>query len=119
MIDRRAAAYLEWARLEAGLADGDKTLPDEEHGEREEPTICICPEDDKKLLLFSGGDLGRQMQEGTERLQIRVVTQRSTQYIKGRNSCLKAVLMYSAKPHFKFMQVQAAHRIFHQWSFGD
>lgn len=50
--------YLEWARLEAGLADGDKTLPGEEYGESEKPTVCICPEDDKELLLFSGGDLG-------------------------------------------------------------
>lgn len=48
---------LEWARLEAGLADGDRTLLGEEYGEREEPTVCICPEDDKELLLFSGGDL--------------------------------------------------------------
>lgn len=50
-------APLEWVKLEAGLADGDKTLPGEEYGEREEPTICICPEDDKKPRLFSGGDL--------------------------------------------------------------
>lgn len=47
---------LEWARLEAGLADGDKTRLGDEYGEREEPTRCICPEDDKELL-FSGGDL--------------------------------------------------------------
>ncbi len=52
--------YLEWARLEAGLADGDKTLPGEEYGEKEEPAVCICPEDDKVLLLFSEGDLGEK-----------------------------------------------------------
>lgn len=45
---------LEWVRLEAGLADGDKTLPGEEYGEREERAGCICPE---AVLLFSGGDL--------------------------------------------------------------
>lgn len=49
--------YLEWARLEAGLADGDKTLPGEEYGENEEAAICICPEDAKELLCCSGGDL--------------------------------------------------------------
>lgn len=48
---------LEWARLEAGLADGDKTLPGEEKGETEEATVCICPEEDKELLLCSAGDL--------------------------------------------------------------
>lgn len=48
---------LEWVRLEAGLADGDKTRLGEEYGEREEPAGCICPEDDKELLLFSEGDL--------------------------------------------------------------
>ena len=58
LIDRLAEGYLEWDRLEVGLADGDKTLLGEEYGEREEPTICICPEVDKELLLFSEGDLG-------------------------------------------------------------
>lgn len=46
--------YLERPRLEAGLADGDKTLLGEENGERE---VCNCPEDDKALFLFSWGDL--------------------------------------------------------------
>lgn len=57
--------YLEWARLEAELADGDKTLLGEEYGEREEPAVCICPEDNKVLLLFSGGDLGHKSETGT------------------------------------------------------
>lgn len=48
---------LEWDRLEAGLPDGDRTLLGEEYGEREGPTVCICPEVDKELLLFSEGDL--------------------------------------------------------------
>lgn len=56
LTDRFAEGYLERARLEAGLADGDKTRLGDEYGEREEPTRCICPEDDKELL-FSGGDL--------------------------------------------------------------
>lgn len=55
---------LEWARLEAGLADGDKTLPGEEYGEKEEPAVCICPEDDKVLLLFSEGDLDLECPRG-------------------------------------------------------
>lgn len=41
---------LDRPRLEAGLADGDKTLLGDENGERE---VCICPEDDKELFLFS------------------------------------------------------------------
>lgn len=57
LTDRSIESYLEWARLEAGLADGDRTLPGEEYGEREEVTAWICPEDDKQLLLFSEGDL--------------------------------------------------------------
>lgn len=48
---------LECARLEAGLADGDKTLPGEEYGERDEPTAYTCAKDDKEPLLFSAGDL--------------------------------------------------------------
>ena len=57
MIDS-VGVYLEWARLEAGLADGDRTtLLGEAYGEREEPTVCICLEDDMELFFFSGGDL--------------------------------------------------------------
>lgn len=36
LIDGLVEGYLEWARLEAGLADGDRTLLGEEYGEREE-----------------------------------------------------------------------------------
>lgn len=64
LIDRLVEGYLEWARLEAGLADGDKTLLGEEYGEKEEPAGCICPEADKELLLLSGGDLGDKKREG-------------------------------------------------------
>lgn len=49
--------YLERIRLEAGLADGDRTLLGEENGEREEAVARICPEDDKQLLRCSDGDL--------------------------------------------------------------
>lgn len=59
---------LERARLEAGLADGDKTLPGEEYGEREEAPVCICPEDDKELLLLSAGDLDLECPLGTPEL---------------------------------------------------
>lgn len=38
LIGRSIERYLEWARLEAGLADGDRTLLGEEYGEREEVT---------------------------------------------------------------------------------
>lgn len=55
--------YLEWARLEAGLTGWDTT--GEEHGETEEPAACICPDDDKELLLFSGGVLGNKGKKGT------------------------------------------------------
>lgn len=48
---------LEGVRLEAGLADGDKTLLGDEYGEKDEPAGCVCPEADKELLLLSGGDL--------------------------------------------------------------
>lgn len=65
MNDRHGEDYLEWPRLEAGLIGWDKTLPGEEYGEREEPAVCICPEDDKELLLFSGGDLADKIKEGT------------------------------------------------------
>lgn len=46
--------YLEGARLEAGLADGDSTLLGEEYGEREGPS------EERKLLLFGNGDLRGQ-----------------------------------------------------------
>lgn len=64
LIDGFVCSYLERARLEAGLPDGDKTLPGEEYGEREEPTVCSCPEDDKELLRLSGGVLGDKKREG-------------------------------------------------------
>lgn len=51
------SGYLEWARLEAGLADGDRTLPGEEYGEGDEAAARVCVVDDKKPLLFSDGDL--------------------------------------------------------------
>lgn len=54
MTGRLVEGYLEWARLEAGLADGDRTLLGEEHGEREEAAARFCPEDVRQLLLFSG-----------------------------------------------------------------
>lgn len=38
LIDRLVEGYLEWARLEAGLADGDRTLQGEAYGEREDAT---------------------------------------------------------------------------------
>lgn len=57
LIDRLVEGYLECARLEAGLADGDRTLQGEAYGEREDATARICPDDDKQLLLFSEGDL--------------------------------------------------------------
>ncbi len=63
LIDRLVEGYLEWARLEAGLADGDKSLLGEEYGEKEEPAVCVCPEDDKELLVFSDGDLGEKSEE--------------------------------------------------------
>lgn len=56
LTDGDVEDYLEWPRLEAGLAGWDKSLPGEEYGEREEPTR-FCPEDDKELFLFSEGDL--------------------------------------------------------------
>lgn len=56
MTDRHIEDYLE-ARLEVGLDGWDKTLPGEEYGEREDPAICICPEDAKELFLLSRGDL--------------------------------------------------------------
>lgn len=86
LTDRLVEGYLEWARLEAGLADGDKTLLGEEYGEREEPAGCICPEADKELLLLSGGDLGDKKEKGTagtKTLHIQAVTPQNTQYIKG------------------------------------
>ncbi len=86
LINRLVEGYLEWARLEAGLADGDKTLLGEEYGEREEPTGCICPEADMELLLFSGGDLEDKSEKGTvgtKTFQSQAVTPQNTQYIKG------------------------------------
>lgn len=100
LIDRLVEAYLEWVRLEAGLADGDKTLLGDEYGESEAPTVCICPEDDKWLFLFSGGDLGDKSEkgrEGTKTFQIQVVAPHNTPYIKDVEHCLKAALVNSAE----------------------
>lgn len=43
-------------RLEAGLVGGDKPLPGEEYGDREEARVR--PEVDRKPRLVSDGDLG-------------------------------------------------------------
>ena len=101
LIDRLVEGYLEWVRLEAGLADGDKTLLGDEYGESNEPTVGICPEDDKWVFLFSVGDLGDESEkggEGTKTFQRQVVAPHNTRYIKDVEHCLKAVLVNSAEP---------------------
>lgn len=60
----------------------------------------------------------RELQE-LKKIHIQAVTPQDTQYIKGVEYFLKAVLVYSAKPRFKFMTVEAVHCSSRQRSFGD
>lgn len=50
-VETCGCCYLEGSWLEAGLADGESTRLGEEYGEVE------GPREDKKFLLFCGGDL--------------------------------------------------------------